>query len=152
MAARARILIATWQQQEGEDNQNVTEVGEMKNQLAALTASINSLLKEKCCKSNFQEKHIAGMEFPRFTGKNPPIEDRIPIAVFHMRGEALSWFHEVEGLGLYNTWGKLFKALQFRFQEDEKPAQKQKEVTAELELVLVIDQSAESVEDLNHGP
>jgi hypothetical protein len=91
----------------------------VKKQLATLTASINSLLKEKCCRSNYQEKHIAGMEFPRFTSKNPstwifranqffehhktPILDRIPIAVFHMKGEALSWFHEVEGFGLYNT-------------------------------------------------
>jgi hypothetical protein len=71
--------------------------------------SINSLLKEKCCKSNYQEKHVASMEFPRFT------------------------------------------ALQFRFQEDEKPAQQQKEVIAELELVLVTDQLVESVEDLNHN-
>jgi hypothetical protein len=111
----------------------------MKKQLATLAESINSLLKEKGCRSNYQEKHIAGMEFPRFTGKNPstwifranqffehhkiPIWDRIPIAVFHMKGEALSWFHEVEGLGLYNTWEKIVEALQFRFQEDEARTQ-----------------------------
>jgi hypothetical protein len=41
--------------------------------------------------------------------------------------------------------------LQFRFQEDEKLAQQQKEVTTELELVLVTDQSAECVEDFNHN-
>jgi hypothetical protein len=61
MAERTRMFAATF----------VIEIGEMKKQVAALTASINSLLKEKCCRSNYQEKHIASMEFPRFIGKNP---------------------------------------------------------------------------------
>jgi hypothetical protein len=108
--------------------------------------SINSLLKENGCRSNYQEKHVASMEFPRFTNKNPstwifkanqffehhktPMEDRIPIAACHMREKALSWFQEVESFGFYNTWGKLVKTLQFRFQEDEKPTQATRGVNA----------------------
>ena len=46
---------------------------------------------------------------------------------------------------------KLVKALQVKFQEERRElVQQQRKVAAKLELVLVTDKSAESVEDLNH--
>lgn len=105
----------------GGGHQNVThaihpqvcEFSKMKKQMATLMASINTLLKDKGYKSDNEERHIEGMQVPRFTSKNPstwifmanqffehhqtPIWDRISIVVFHMKGEALNWFHEVEG-------------------------------------------------------
>jgi hypothetical protein len=59
-----------------------------------------------------QQPRPVRLEFPRFTGKNPntwlfkantffeyyqtPVWDQIPIAAFHMRGEAAIWFGDVE--------------------------------------------------------
>jgi len=41
--------------------------------------------------------------------------DRIPIASFHMEGEALIWFQNVEFCGLINTWDKFAKACLMKF-------------------------------------
>ena len=71
------------------------------------------------------------MNFPRFDGENPyswlykanqyfnihqtQNNDRIPMASFHLEGEALIWFQDTEGTGQVNTWDLFYKSCVTRF-------------------------------------
>jgi hypothetical protein len=71
------------------------------------------------------------MDFSKFDGENPANwfykatqyfdfyqtqgMDNIPIASFHMEGEALIWFQDAEFSGLFNTWDTFAKACLVRF-------------------------------------
>jgi hypothetical protein len=71
------------------------------------------------------------MDFPWFDGDDPANwnykdnlyfafhetqgMDKIPIASFHMEGEALIWFQDVEYSGLVKTWESFVKACLIRF-------------------------------------
>jgi hypothetical protein len=41
--------------------------------------------------------------------------DKIPIASFHLEGEALIWFQDTEGTGQVNTWDSFYKSCITRF-------------------------------------
>ena len=44
------------------------------------------------------------------------INDKIPMASFHLEGEALIWFQDAEGSGQVNTWDLFYKTCMTRFE------------------------------------
>jgi hypothetical protein len=71
------------------------------------------------------------LDFPSFYGDNPsawtykvnqffdhyqtPLYQRIRMSSFHMEGEALVWFQDVDEVGLFPTWDSFLQALLIRF-------------------------------------
>jgi hypothetical protein len=67
------------------------------------------------------------MDFPKFDGENPSSwlykanqyfniyqtqdNDKISMAYFHLEGEALICFQDVEGIGQVNTWDSFYKSI-----------------------------------------
>ena len=71
------------------------------------------------------------LEFPKFSGEDPtswvykanqyfkyyntPITEKLMLASFHMKGEALIWFQDSEEAELFVDWESLIQALHIRF-------------------------------------
>ncbi|KAF8411843.1 hypothetical protein HHK36_004402 [Tetracentron sinense] len=71
------------------------------------------------------------LDFPKFNGTDPigwlyrahqffnfhqtPLQQRLPIASFHMEGKALAWYQWMEGSGALTSWDAFAQALEIQY-------------------------------------
>jgi hypothetical protein len=116
-----------------------------------------------------QQPRPARLEFPRFTSKNPntwlfkantffeyyqtPVWDRIPIAAFHMRGEAAIWFGDVKRWGLISNWESFISKLKYQFrkqiQEEHEEIQRLHETEYQFRKVIQEVKEMQEEEEAN---